>query len=71
MAWGVAQLGWIAGPLVNVSFAVITYFTSVLLVDSYRYMNPVSGRRLYTYMDTVKSYLGEPPLRSLNATNEH
>ncbi|OAE28801.1 hypothetical protein AXG93_3096s1150 [Marchantia polymorpha subsp. ruderalis] len=58
LAWGVAQLGWIAGPLVNVSFAVITYFTSVLLVDSYRYMNPVSGRRLYTYMDTVKSYLG-------------
>ncbi|KAG6541344.1 hypothetical protein Mapa_017287 [Marchantia paleacea] len=58
LTWGVAQLGWIAGPLVNVSFAVITYFTSVLLVDSYRYMNPVSGRRLYTYMDTVKTYLG-------------
>ncbi|KAL3689006.1 hypothetical protein R1sor_015315 [Riccia sorocarpa] len=58
LAWAVAQLGWIAGPLVNLLFAVITFYTSVLLADSYRYMNPVSGKRLYTYMGAVKAYLG-------------
>ncbi|KAK3193126.1 hypothetical protein Dsin_024436 [Dipteronia sinensis] len=30
------QLGWIAGPIVLIAFSIITWFTSALLVDSYR-----------------------------------
>nr|DAD24638.1 TPA_asm: hypothetical protein HUJ06_026102 [Nelumbo nucifera] len=58
LAWVVAQLGWIAGPVVLILFAVITWFTSVLLADCYRSPDPVTGKRNYTYMDAVKANLG-------------
>ncbi|KAK8656400.1 hypothetical protein V6N13_098353 [Hibiscus sabdariffa] len=56
LSWGIAQLGWIAGPIALVIFSVITWFTSILLADCCR--DPVSGTRCSCYMDAVKSNLG-------------
>ncbi|XP_039058600.1 amino acid permease 6-like [Hibiscus syriacus] len=56
LSWGIAQLGWIAGPIALVMFSFITWFTSNLLVDCCR--DPVCGTRLSCYMDAVKSNLG-------------
>ena len=58
LAWAIAQLGWIAGTLILVIFSFITYFTSTMLADCYRAPDPVTGKRNYTYMDVVRSYLG-------------
>ncbi|KAH7366191.1 hypothetical protein KP509_18G066700 [Ceratopteris richardii] len=61
-----AKLGWVAGPICLALFALITYYTSLLLADCYR--SPLSssipttgntvGLRNYTYMEAVRSYLG-------------
>ncbi|KAL7206322.1 hypothetical protein ACSBR2_019101 [Camellia fascicularis] len=56
LAWAIAQLGWIAGPIALILFSIITGFTSHLLADCYR--DPVTGTRNYTYMDAVRSNLG-------------
>eukprot|EP00250_Pteridium_aquilinum_P003359 c13671_g1_i1 orf=404-1828(+) len=58
LAWSIAQLGWIAGPPILLGFALVTYYTSILLVDCYRAPDPITGTRNYTYMDAVRSYLG-------------
>ncbi|KAI6689174.1 hypothetical protein NL676_026002 [Syzygium grande] len=58
LAWAIAQLGWVAGPVVLMAFSFVTYFTSTLLADSYRSPDPVAGKRNYTYMDVVKAHLG-------------
>lgn len=58
LAWGIAQLGWVSGPVAIIVFSIITYFTSTLLADCYRSPDPVSGKRNYTYMDVVRSHLG-------------
>ncbi|KAJ4915349.1 Amino acid permease 8 [Raphanus sativus] len=55
LAWAIAQLGWVAGTLILVTFAVINYYTSTMLADCYR---SDAGTRNYTYMDVVRSYLG-------------
>ncbi|KAJ0972137.1 hypothetical protein J5N97_020096 [Dioscorea zingiberensis] len=59
LPWSVAQLGWILGPLAIISFALVTYYTAVLLCDCYRSPDPVTGRRNYTYMDAIRTCLGE------------
>ncbi|GFZ16860.1 amino acid permease 6 [Actinidia rufa] len=56
LAWAMAQLGWIAGPIALVIFSLITWFTAVLLADCYRH--PITGRRNHTYMDVVRANLG-------------
>ncbi|CAM8941568.1 unnamed protein product [Rhodiola kirilowii] len=58
LAWAIAQLGWIAGPLVMLAFSMVTCFCSSLLVNCYRSPDPVNGKRNYTYMDVVKANLG-------------
>ncbi|GAB2270384.1 Amino acid permease 3 [Dionaea muscipula] len=58
LAWAVAQLGWVAGPIIMLLFSLVTYFTSSLLADCYRSGDPVTGKRNYTYMDAVRSNLG-------------
>jgi amino acid permease len=58
LAWAISQLGWIAGPGVLVAFSFITFYTSTLLADCYRYPDPVKGKRNSTYMDAVKANLG-------------
>ena len=57
LAWAMAQLGWIAGPVTLILFSIVTFFTSSLLADCYRTLDPVHGKRNYTYMDAVKSNL--------------
>ncbi|ERN14214.1 hypothetical protein AMTRI_Chr13g90140 [Amborella trichopoda] len=59
LAWGMAQLGWIAGAFVLLLFSGITYYTSCLLADCYRSPDPVHGKRNYTYTDAVKANLDE------------
>ncbi|KAK3193119.1 hypothetical protein Dsin_024429 [Dipteronia sinensis] len=56
LAWALAQLGWIAGPIALIAFSIITWFTSALLADSYR--SPFNGTRNYTYREAVKNNLG-------------
>ncbi|KAF6137620.1 hypothetical protein GIB67_036203 [Kingdonia uniflora] len=58
LAWAIAQLGWIAGPIMMFLFSLVIYYTSSLLADCYRTGDPVSGKRNYTYMDAVRSNLG-------------
>ncbi|KAK8956064.1 Amino acid permease 4 [Platanthera guangdongensis] len=50
LAWSTAQLGWIAGPLAMLCFALVTYISAFLLSDCYRSPNPVTGARNYSYM---------------------
>ncbi|XP_068647045.1 amino acid permease 8-like [Aristolochia californica] len=59
LPWSVAQLGWALGPVVLIAFAFVTYYTAILLSDCYRYPGPLTGRRNYTYIDVVRSYLRE------------
>lgn len=58
LSWAIAQLGWVAGILILVTFAIINYYTSTMLADCYRSPDAVSGTRNYTYMDVVRAYLG-------------
>jgi hypothetical protein len=58
LAWTVAQLGWVVGPLVLVGFSCVTYYTSALLADCYRYPDPVDGAVNREYIDAVRCYLG-------------
>ncbi|OIT22077.1 PREDICTED: amino acid permease 6-like [Nicotiana attenuata] len=58
LAWAMAQLGWVAGPVILFIFSFITYFTSTLLADCYRSPGPISGKRNYSYMEVVRSHLG-------------
>ncbi|KAK7316928.1 hypothetical protein RJT34_00750 [Clitoria ternatea] len=58
LAWAMAQLGWIFGPLVMIFFSLVTLYSSFLLADCYRSGDPVSGKRNYTFMEAVHSILG-------------
>lgn len=58
LAWAVAQLGWVAGPVVMFLFAVVNLYTSNLLTQCYRTGDSVTGHRNYTYMEAVNSILG-------------
>ncbi|KAG6531239.1 amino acid permease 6-like [Zingiber officinale] len=58
LAWSVAQLGWIVGPLVLLFFSAVTYYTSVLLANCYRFPDPITGTINRAYIDAVRSYLG-------------
>lgn len=59
LAWAVAQLGWVAGPIVMLLFAIVNLYTSNLLALCYRTGDPITGQRNYTYMDAVKANLGK------------
>ena len=59
LAWATAQLGWVAGPTVMLLFSFVTYYTSSLLSACYRSGDPLTGKRNYTYMDAVRSNLGQ------------
>ncbi|CAN8294506.1 unnamed protein product [Cochlearia groenlandica] len=56
LSWAIAQLGWVAGTVILVTFAIINYYTSTMLADCYR--SPDTDTRNYTYMDVVRTYLG-------------
>ncbi|KAL6181700.1 hypothetical protein ACLB2K_048349 [Fragaria x ananassa] len=56
LAWAIAQLGWVVGPIVIVMFSIVTYYTSCLLVACYR--DPVTVKRNSTYSAAVRNHLG-------------
>lgn len=58
LAWGTAQLGWIAGPITMLCFAVITYISASLICDCYRSPDPITGTRNPSYIDAVRANLG-------------
>ncbi|PIA47649.1 hypothetical protein AQUCO_01400338v1 [Aquilegia coerulea] len=58
LAWAIAQLGWIAGPIMMFLFSFVIYYTSCLLAECYRTGDPVTGKRNYTYMEAVQANLG-------------
>ncbi|KAL6839136.1 hypothetical protein ACP4OV_031027 [Aristida adscensionis] len=58
LAWGVAQLGWAAGPAAMLLFAAVIYYTSTLLAECYRSGDPLAGKRNRTYIDAVRATLG-------------
>ncbi|XP_038996214.1 probable amino acid permease 7 [Hibiscus syriacus] len=60
LAWSIAQLGWIAGPVSMLAFAAITTLSTYLLCDCYMFHHPQHGPiRVHSYMDAVLLYLGE------------
>lgn len=60
LAWSLAQLGWIAGPLAMLLFASVTLFSTFLLCDCYRSPDPEYGpHRNPSYLEAVRMYLGE------------
>ncbi|MED6148305.1 hypothetical protein PIB30_051928 [Stylosanthes scabra] len=59
LAWSIAQLGWIAGPLSMILFASITLLSSFLLSDTYRSPDPEYGpKRSSSYLDAVNIHQG-------------
>ncbi|CAK8531461.1 unnamed protein product [Lathyrus sativus] len=58
LSWAMAQLGWILGITSLFIFSSISVFTYGLMADCYRFPDPISGKRNYTYMQAVKLYLG-------------
>ncbi|EOA40281.1 hypothetical protein CARUB_v10009009mg [Capsella rubella] len=58
LAWAVAQIGWVGGPVTMLLFSLVTYYTSTLLCSCYRSGDSVTGKRNYTYMDAIHSNLG-------------
>jgi hypothetical protein len=69
LAWAIAQLGWIAGPAVMILFSLVTIYTSSFLADCYRSGDINSGKRNYTYMDAVRSILGNTLLLNQCVSN--
>ncbi|KAJ0102427.1 hypothetical protein Patl1_03716 [Pistacia atlantica] len=59
LAWSTSQLGWIAGPVALLCFAIITYVSAFLLADCYRSPDPIKGTRNRTYIDAVRLNLGK------------
>ncbi|GLT53721.1 hypothetical protein SLA2020_269740 [Shorea laevis] len=60
LAWSMAQLGWIAGPLAMLFFALITLLSTFLLCDSYRSPDPEYGpARNRSYLEAVYMNLGK------------
>ncbi|OWM85933.1 hypothetical protein CDL15_Pgr012183 [Punica granatum] len=58
LAWSVAQLGWILGPLCIIIFAAMTLFSSFLLAECYRHPDPEHGPiRNRSFMEATKLYL--------------
>ncbi|XP_054796627.1 amino acid permease 6-like [Prosopis cineraria] len=52
-----AQLGWLIGLTIIFAFAGVNLYTTNLLADSYRSPDPVTDKRNYSYMETVKNIL--------------
>ncbi|KAK4767774.1 hypothetical protein SAY87_002915 [Trapa incisa] len=60
LAWCVAQLGWILGPVCIICFALITVLSTFLMCDCYKHPDPIYGpTRNLSYMEAVRNYLGK------------
>uniref|UniRef100_A0A5B7BHL4 Putative amino acid permease 7 n=1 Tax=Davidia involucrata TaxID=16924 RepID=A0A5B7BHL4_DAVIN len=59
LAWSMAQLGWIAGPLSILFFASITLVSTFLLCNCYIFHHPEHGpTRNHSYLEAVQMILG-------------
>lgn len=58
LAWAIAQMGWVAGTVAMLFFSVITWYTSALLADCYRYGDQNMRKRSYSFMEAVQNILG-------------
>ncbi|KAL0399052.1 UNVERIFIED_CONTAM: putative amino acid permease 7 [Sesamum radiatum] len=60
LAWSMAQLGWIWGPILMVFFASVTLASTFLLCNCYRSPDPDNGPdRNKSYIDAVRTNLGK------------
>ncbi|CAK7323876.1 unnamed protein product [Dovyalis caffra] len=60
LAWSMAQLGWIAGPLAMLTFALISLLSAFLLCDCYLSPDPEFGpKRNRSYLEAVHETLGK------------
>jgi hypothetical protein len=60
LAWSVAQLGWVGGPVAMVFFAGVTAVQSFLLADCYIFHDPERGVvRNRSYVEAARLFLGE------------
>ncbi|XP_050246126.1 probable amino acid permease 7 isoform X4 [Quercus robur] len=60
LAWSMAQLGWIAGPLAMLFFAAVTVVATFLLCNCYRTPDPEYGPgRNRSYLEAVDMNLGK------------
>ncbi|KAJ4725423.1 Amino acid permease [Melia azedarach] len=65
LAWSMAQLGWIAGPLAMLIFALITLLSTFLLCNFYRTPDPEHGPgRNCSYIEAVDTSLGKNKARA-------
>jgi amino acid permease len=53
LAWAMAQLGWVAGLVVLLLFAVITYYMCGFLTDCYRVGDVRGDGLLYNWMNVL------------------
>nr|XP_043619477.1 probable amino acid permease 7 [Erigeron canadensis] len=60
LSWSVAQLGWIAGPLSLLLFALVTLLNTTLLVNFHHYQDPRNGVTVtnHSYLQAVQNILG-------------
>ncbi|KAJ0932650.1 putative amino acid transporter, transmembrane domain-containing protein [Helianthus annuus] len=61
LSWSVAQLGWIAGPVSVVLFALVTYLNASLLTKFHHYSHHRNGVNVTdrSYLEAVRNILGD------------
>ncbi|KAL8205751.1 hypothetical protein R6Q57_009302 [Mikania cordata] len=61
LSWSVAQLGWIAGPISLILFALVTYLNASLLVNFHHYSHHRDGVTVinHSYFEAVQNILGD------------
>ena len=60
LTWSMAQLGWIAGPLAMLFFALITFISTFLLCNCCWFPDPEYGpSRNRSYLEAVHMSLGK------------
>ncbi|CAN6540002.1 unnamed protein product [Malus baccata var. baccata] len=57
LAWAMAQLGWLGGISILLFCTIGALYAATRLADCYRFPDPVTGKRNYSYMEAVKAYL--------------
>nr|GEW05638.1 probable amino acid permease 7 [Tanacetum cinerariifolium] len=65
LSWSVAQLGWIAGPVALILFALVTYLNASLLTNFHHSLDPHNGVTVInrSYLQAVQNILGNPRAR--------
>ncbi|KAL7593103.1 hypothetical protein Lser_V15G35528 [Lactuca serriola] len=60
LSWSVAQLGWVAGPLTLLLFALVTFLNASLLTNFHHYSDPINGQTItnHSYLQAVQNLLG-------------